>query len=144
MKNKKPMKDLPEVKLFNKYIDDKPIALAVSGGPDSTAMMQIAAFSEKIKNINVTVIVVDHGLRKESKNETKIVSQNAVNEILVDQYINKRIPFTSFYKYILQVLKDRNYRKYAIKEPKSISQILQIDQWSRKVVYRKILTNKNV
>ena len=54
MKNKKPMKDLPEVKLFNKYIDDKPIALAVSGGPDSTAMMQIAAFSEKIKNINVT------------------------------------------------------------------------------------------
>ena len=35
MKNKKLMKDLPEVKLFNKYIDDKPIALAVSGGPDS-------------------------------------------------------------------------------------------------------------
>ena len=49
MKNKKLMKDLPEVKLFNKYIDDKPIALAVSGGPDSTAMMQIAAFSKKNK-----------------------------------------------------------------------------------------------
>ena len=77
MKNKKPMKDLPEVKLFNKYIDGKSIALAVSGGPDSTAMMQIAAFSKKIKNSNVTVIVVDHGLRKESKNESKIVCQNA-------------------------------------------------------------------
>ena len=77
MKSKKSMKDLPEVKLFNKYIDDKPIALAVSGGPDSTAMMQIVAFSKKIKNSNVTVIVVDHGLRKESKNEAKIVSQNA-------------------------------------------------------------------
>ena len=77
MKNKKSMKDLPEVKLFNKYIDGKPIALAVSGGPDSTAMMQIAAFSKKINNNNITVIVVDHGLRKESKNEAKIVSQNA-------------------------------------------------------------------
>ena len=69
---------------------------------------------------------------------------NAVNEILVDQYINKRIPFTSFYKYILKVLNDRNYKKYAIKEPKSISQILQIDQWSRKVIYKKILNKKNV
>ena len=77
MKNKKSMKDLPEVKLFNKYIDDKPIALAVSGGPDSTAMMQIAALSKKLKNNNVTVIVVDHGLREESKNEANIVGQNA-------------------------------------------------------------------
>ena len=77
MKNKKSMKDLPEVKLFNKYIDDKPIALAVSGGPDSTAMMQIAALSKKLKNSNVTVIVVDHGLREESKDEANIVCQNA-------------------------------------------------------------------
>jgi len=77
MKNKKPMKDLPEVKLFNKYIDDKPIALAVSGGPDSTAMMQIAALSKKLKNSNVTVIVIDHGLREESKNEANIVCKNA-------------------------------------------------------------------
>ncbi len=68
---------------------------------------------------------------------------NAVNEILVDQYILKKIHFTSFYNYILQVLNDRNYKKYAIKEPKSISQIMQVDQWSRRVVYKKILTKKN-
>ncbi len=67
---------------------------------------------------------------------------NAVNEILVDQYIHKKIPFTSFYKYILTVLNDRNYNKYAIKEPKSIDQILQIDQWSRRVIYKKLLTKK--
>ncbi len=69
---------------------------------------------------------------------------NAVNEILVDQYIRKRIPFTSFYKYILNVLNDRNYIKYAIKEPKSISQIMQIDEWSRRVINKKILNKKNV
>ena len=63
---------------------------------------------------------------------------NAVNEILVDQFLKKKIPFNSFYRYILGVLNDRNYRKYAIKEPKNISQVFQIDQWSRNTVYKKI------
>ena len=67
---------------------------------------------------------------------------NAVNEILVDHFIAKKIPFTSFYKYILTVLNDRNYNKYAIKEAKNIVQILQIDQWSRRVIYKKLLTRK--
>ena len=49
MKNKKIEKDLPEVKLLDKYIEDEMIALAVSGGPDSTAMMYIASLSKKIK-----------------------------------------------------------------------------------------------
>ena len=49
---------------------------------------------------------------------------NAVNEILVDQYFEKKISFNSFYKYILQVLNDRNYKKYAIKDLKVLSQIL--------------------
>ena len=63
---------------------------------------------------------------------------NAVNEILVDQFLKKKIPFNSFYRYILGVLNDRNYRKYAIKEPKNISQVFQIDQWSRNTAYKKI------
>ena len=63
---------------------------------------------------------------------------NAANEILVDQYLKKKIPFNSFYKYILMVLKDRNYRKYAIKEPKNVSEIFQIDQWSRNTTYKKL------
>ena len=67
---------------------------------------------------------------------------NAVNEILVDQFIAKKIPFTSFYKHILTVLNDRNYNKYAIKEAKNIVQVLQIDQWSRRVIYKKLLTKK--
>ena len=63
---------------------------------------------------------------------------NAVNEILVDQYLKKKIAFNTFYKLILRVLKDRNYKKYAIKEPKNINQILLIDQWARKTTYEKI------
>ncbi len=63
---------------------------------------------------------------------------NAANEILVDQYLKEKISFDTFYKYLLQVLKDRNYRKYAIKEPKNIKEIFQVDKWSRNTVYKKI------
>ena len=77
MKNKKIEKDLPEVKLLDKYIEDEMIALAVSGGPDSTAMMYIASLSKKIKKDKVIVVVVDHGLREGSADEAKIVSENA-------------------------------------------------------------------
>ena len=63
---------------------------------------------------------------------------NAANEILVDQYLKEKISFNTFYKYLSQVLNDRNYRKYAIKEPKNINQIFQVDKWSRNTVYKKI------
>ena len=63
---------------------------------------------------------------------------NAANEILVDQYLKEKISFNTFYKYLSEVLKDRNYRKYAIKEPKNIDQIFEVDRWSRNTVYKKI------
>ena len=63
---------------------------------------------------------------------------NAANEILVDQYLDKKIPFNSFFKYLSLVMKDRNYRKYAIKEPKNISQIYLIDKWSREITLKYI------
>jgi len=63
---------------------------------------------------------------------------NAANEILVDQYLKEKISFNTFYKYLTQVLNDRNYKKYAIKEPKNIDQIFQVDKWSRSLVYKKI------
>ncbi len=63
---------------------------------------------------------------------------NAANEILVDQFLQKKIPFLSIFKVIMVILKDRNYRKYAIKKPKNVDQIIQIDMWARKTAYKKI------
>ena len=63
---------------------------------------------------------------------------NAANEILVDQFLRKKISFLSFYRHLLNVLNDRNYKKYAIKEPKDINQVLQIDQWARNTVLKKL------
>ena len=70
-------------------------------------------------------------------NSTPIII-NAVNEILVDQYLKEKISFNTFYKYLLKVLSDRNYKKYAIKEPKNINQIFQINDWSKKTTYKKL------
>jgi len=63
---------------------------------------------------------------------------NAINEIIVDQYLKKKIPFSSFYKYLLMVLSDKNYKIYAIREPKNIKQILKIDEWARTTTLKKI------
>jgi len=95
------------------------------------------------KNLNFSKVdskrfpVIKLKSRVDEFNSTPIVI-NAVNEILVDQFLKQKIPFNSFYSYILKVLSDRNYRKYAIKKPKSIGEILQIDQWARYTTIKKL------
>ena len=56
---------------------------------------------------------------------------NAANEILVDQFLKKKISFSSIIQYIFLVLKDKNYKKYAIYKPTNLKNIYMIDQWSR-------------
>ena len=63
---------------------------------------------------------------------------NAANEILVDQFLKKKISFISFSGRLFKLLKDRNYSKYAIKVPKNINQVLHIDQWARKTMLKQI------
>ncbi|RPG62908.1 MAG: 1-deoxy-D-xylulose-5-phosphate reductoisomerase [Flavobacteriaceae bacterium TMED238] len=65
---------------------------------------------------------------------------NATNEILVEQFLNKKMPFLGIYKSIFAIMKDRNYKKYAIRNPKSIDQILSIDTWAKKTTL-KLLSN---
>ena len=40
----------------------------------------------------------------------------------------------------MAILKDRNYKKYAIRRPKNINQINEIDIWARKTTERNIET----
>jgi len=55
------------------------IALAVSGGPDSTALMLLAArWRDSLKTKpKLVAVTVDHGLRKESKGEATAVARLA-------------------------------------------------------------------
>ena len=56
---------------------------------------------------------------------------NAANEIFVDQFLNKKVPFLSVNKIIMAILNDRKYKKYAIQIPRNISHIIKIDSWAR-------------
>ena len=63
---------------------------------------------------------------------------NACNEILVDQFLKKNIPFLSIFKTIKTIMNDRNYKKYAIRRPKNLNQINTIDFWARRITLNKI------
>ena len=65
---------------------------------------------------------------------------NATNEVLVDHFLRKKIPFQGFFKIIMSILKDRNYKKYAIREPKNIYHINNIDLWAKEKTREKIIT----
>ena len=56
---------------------------------------------------------------------------NAANEILVDQFLKKKIRFNSIIQYLFLVLKDKNYKKYAIYKPINLKNIYIIDSWTR-------------
>ena len=66
---------------------------------------------------------------------------NAANEILVDHFLQKKIPFLSISKTILKILNDRNYKKYAIRKPKNIHEITSIDKWTRENIKKKLNLN---
>ena len=67
---------------------------------------------------------------------------NASNEVLVDLFLCKKITFLSIYKIIMAILGDRNYKKYAIRKPKNISQIIEIDMWARNMTLQKALRHE--
>ena len=63
---------------------------------------------------------------------------NASNEILVDQFLRKKIPFLTINKIIMSILDDRNYKKYAIRSPNNINKIYKIDNWAREMTLNRI------
>jgi len=63
---------------------------------------------------------------------------NAANEVLVSEFLKKKMPYLNIYKHIFSIMKDKNFKKYAIKNPKNIKQILKIDNWAKSVTRKKI------
>lgn len=65
--------------IFAPLFETQKAALAVSGGPDSMALMHLASLFAKNQDqkIELTVLTVDHGLRPAAADEAKMVSQVA-------------------------------------------------------------------
>jgi tRNA(Ile)-lysidine synthase len=61
--------------LFESFSQEKVIAIAVSGGPDSTALLWLAAQwrAARKRGPELLALTVDHGLRKESAREASAV-----------------------------------------------------------------------
>ncbi len=57
---------------------------------------------------------------------------NGANEVFVDLFLKKKIKFNSIIPNIIKVLKNKNFKKYAIQNASNINKIYDIDQWSRK------------
>ena len=123
-----------------------PLANAIFDGN-----LNIDDFYKKKKKAHTNIIEnlifkkVDHKIfpiikLKDSVNKhpsTSIII-NASNEILVDHFLRKKMPFSYIFKIIMIILNDKNYKKYAIKNPKNLIQINKIDNWARAKTLEKI------
>ncbi|MFL2889387.1 MAG: 1-deoxy-D-xylulose-5-phosphate reductoisomerase [Pelagibacteraceae bacterium] len=69
---------------------------------------------------------------------------NAANEILVDHFLKRKISFNSISSSLFIVLNDKNYRKYAIKNPLNLKTINIIDEWARETTLNIIKKNKKL
>ena len=59
--------------LNNNIMDNSSVVIAVSGGPDSMALLSLLLKIRDYKNINIIVAHVNHNLREESKEEYQFV-----------------------------------------------------------------------
>ena len=81
-------------------------------------------------------------LPKLNKYPSTAIIINAANEILVDQFLLKKISFNTISKSIFKVLKDKNYKKYAIHRAKKLNEIFKIDSWARKTTIKILAESK--
>jgi len=73
-----------------------------------------------------------------NKYSSSSIIVNASNEILVEQFLRGKIPFLGISRIIMSVLKDRNYKKNAIKRAKNLGQIIKLDNWAKEITFSKI------
>lgn len=121
-----------------------PIANAIFDNDFNIEYFYKSKLKRKFKK-NLTFDVVNHNIFPTIKLKKLINSGpsspiiiNASNEVLVDQFLAKKIAFYDIFKYIMVVLKDKYYRNYAIRKPKNINQIYAINDWAKKTTLEKI------
>ena len=56
---------------------------------------------------------------------------NASNEVLVSLFLQKKLKFLDIVKKINKILKDKDFKKYAKRQPRTAKDILKADNWAR-------------
>ena len=121
-----------------------PIANAIYGGefniesicPAKKLKKKISCLNFfKPNNYNFPILKL---LRRSNEYPSTPIIINACNEVLVDHFLSKNIPFLAISEVIIDVLNDRNYRQIAVKKPKNIKQILKINNWAKTLTKNKL------
>ena len=71
-------------------------------------------------------------LSKKIYNNSGAIILNASNEVLVNEFLKKKITFNSIYPCLKRVFRDKDFKKYAIKRSPNIKEIHKIDNWARR------------
>ena len=121
-----------------------PIANAIFGKNLEIKKILKIKRNEKIndlvfKKVNPNIFPIIKLKNRVNEYPSSSIIINASNEILVDHFLHKKLPFLYISKIIMDILEHRNYRKYAIQRPKTINQIVKIDNWARELTFKKIL-----
>ena len=82
-------------------------AVAVSGGPDSLALMLLSNEFANQLDIKMTVICIDHNLRKNSSSEVKWVRSQAIK--LGAQFITAKISKNNLKSNLMSYARDVRY-----------------------------------
>jgi 1-deoxy-D-xylulose-5-phosphate reductoisomerase len=90
------------------------------------------------KKINSKIFPIIKLKKRVNEYPSTSIIINAANEIFVDQFLQKKVPFLSIYKIIMSILEDRNYKKYAIRKPNNIKEILTINNWAKETTLSKL------
>ena len=56
---------------------------------------------------------------------------NAANEVLVNLFLEEKVKFLDIVSTINKIFKDKEFNKYAKRKPKSVRDIIKIDNWAR-------------
>ena len=111
------MENMKKFKINNNF------AVAVSGGPDSLALMLLSNEFARHLDIKMTVICIDHNLRKNSSSEVKWVRSQAMK--LGAHFITAKIPKNNLKSNLMSYARDVRYKElYKICSRKKIKVLL--------------------
>ena len=121
-----------------------PIANAIfDRNLDIKKIIKVRANHEMIKNLSFKkvdrkIFPIIKLVNQINKYEGTPIIVNAANEVLVDHFLRKKIPFLGIQKIIFNILKDKNYKKYAIRKPINLNIINNLNNWAKNITSNKI------
>ena len=124
---------------YDKYKKDHIIKPGTEIEIDGKKMKEPSAKKPSVdKKVDKKIFPVAKIIKRINEHVSTPIIINAANEVLVEHFLRKKIPFLGIQKVILDVLKDKNYKKYAIRKPSNFNTINIVNTWAKNITDKKI------